>query len=153
MGRRSGFLAVDVGIAGGAEIIVIPEFDMPIEVIAQKITRHKRTKQSSIIVVAEADQPGRSVKIAEQLEKLTHVPYRVCILGHTQRGGTPTTADRLIASEMGYLAVKSLLAGKSHQMTAMQLGKITLADFPSQANSTRVFSDKELLELNDILCT
>lgn len=152
MGRKSGFLAVDVGIAGGAEVIVIPEFDIPIEKIAQKVTQHKRPKQSSIIVVAEADQPGRSIKMSEQLERLTQMPYRVCILGHTQRGGSPTTIDRLIASQMGYLAVKSLLAGKSQQMTAIQQGKLILAPFPENDNYTRVFTNKELLEMNDILC-
>ena len=152
MGRKSGFLAVDVGIAGGAEVIVIPEFEVSVEAIADKLTQHKRPKQSSIIVVAEADRPGRSIKLAEQLEQLTQVPYRVCILGHTQRGGSPTTTDRLMASEMGYLAVKSLMEQVSHKMTAIQQGKLILTSFPKHDEATRVFTDKRLLELNDILC-
>ncbi|HSW69471.1 MAG TPA: 6-phosphofructokinase [Gammaproteobacteria bacterium] len=150
MGRKSGFLAVDVGIAGGAEVILIPEFEIPVQAIANKLTRHKRPKQSSIIVVAETDHPGRSLKIAEELEQLTHVTYRVCILGHTQRGGPPTITDRLIASEMGYLAVKSLIENVSHKMIAMQGGKLVLADFPEEP--LRTFTDKRLLELNDVLC-
>lgn len=152
MGRKSGFLAVDVGIAGGAEIIVIPEFDLSAQAIAEKLTRHKRPKQSSIIVVAEGDKPGRSFAIAEQLKQITQMTYRVCILGHTQRGGSPTTADRLIASEMGFLAVKSLIENESHKMTAMQEGKLRLVSFPKGDNLTRVFTDKKLLELNDVLC-
>src|SRR5579872_6247879 len=80
MGRSSGFLAVNVGIAGGAEIILIPEFDIPITTLAAKIQEPKRRKQSSIIVVAEGEQPGRSVHIAKELEKLTQLSYRVCIL-------------------------------------------------------------------------
>ena len=152
MGRQSGFLAVDVGIAGGATIIIIPEFATPIDLIVQKITQHKRHKQNSIIVVAEAEQPGRSIKIAEQLETLTHISYRVCILGHMQRGGSPTTADRLIASQMGYLAIKGLMDGTSCKMTAMQQGKLLLAPFPEKQADTRIFTAKELLELNDILC-
>ncbi len=152
MGRRSGFLAVDVGIAGGAEIILIPEVDISYQAIADKLTQHKRPKQSSIIVVAEADKPGRSFEIAKQLEHITGITYRVCILGHTQRGGSPTTADRLIASEMGYLAVKSLIENQSHKMTAMNQGRLALAPFPTEENTTRVFTDKRLLELNDVLC-
>lgn len=152
MGRKSGFLAVDVGIAGGAEIIVIPEFNLSAEAIADKLTRHKRPKQSSIIVVAEGDKPGRSFEIAEKLKQLTNMTYRVCILGHTQRGGSPTTADRLIASEMGFLAVKSLIEKQSHKMTAMKEGKIMLMPFPDSNNATRIFTDKNLLELNDVLC-
>ena len=152
MGRRTGFLAVDVGIAGGAEVIVIPEFEVSVQTIADKLTRHKRAKQSSILVVAEADKPGRSIQIAEQLEELTNMTYRVCILGHTQRGGSPTTADRLIASEMGFLAVKSLIENETQKMTAMNQGKLMLAPFPEHDNATRVFTDKKLLELNDILC-
>ncbi len=152
MGRKSGFLAVDVGIAGGAEVILIPEYETSIETLAEKITRHKRPKQSSIIVVAEADQPGRSLQLAAQLEKLTNITYRVCILGHMQRGGSPTTLDRLVASQMGHLAVKSLLDGTSNKMTAMQQGKIVIAPFPKPNAHTRIFTEKELLELNDVLC-
>jgi 6-phosphofructokinase 1 len=152
MGRNSGFLAVHVGIAGGAEVIIIPEVDISIEAVAKKLTQHKRAKQSSIIVVAEADNPGRSFKIAEQLEQMTQSFFRVCIVGHTQRGGSPTTTDRLIASEMGFLAVKSLIEKASHQMTAMKGGKIVLAPFPGQDNLTRLFADKTLLEINDVLC-
>ncbi len=152
MGRKSGFLAVDVGIAGGAEIILIPEFDISVQAIADKLAMHKRPKQSSIIVVAEADTPGRSIQLAEKLEALTEVPYRVCILGHTQRGGSPTTTDRLIASEMGYLAVKSLIEKESHKMVAMKRGEVVLTAFPKEGDLTRVFVEKRLLELNDVLC-
>jgi 6-phosphofructokinase 1 len=152
MGRKSGFLAVDVGIAGGAEIIIIPEAEISIEKMATNLASHKRLKQSSIIVVAEADQPGRSFQIAKQLEALTHQAFRVCILGHTQRGGTPTTLDRLLASEMGYLAVKSLVEGFSHKMTAMQQNKLLLSAFPKKGGHTRQFTNKQLLEVNEVLC-
>lgn len=152
MGRSSGFLAVNVGIAGGAEIILIPEVEISVQAIADKLTQHKRSKQSSIIVVAEGDNPGRSFKLAEQLEQITQATFRVCIIGHTQRGGSPTITDRLVASEMGFLAVKSLIENASHQMTAMKEGKIVLAPFPGQDHLTRLFTDKTLLQINDILC-
>lgn len=153
MGRNTGFLAVDVGIAGGAEFIVIPEFDIPIEALAKKIIRPRRTKANSIIIVAEGSEPGRSLKMSEQLEWLTRLPYRVCILGHTQRGGSPTTLDRKIASEMGYLAVKALLDGESRKMVAVKNDQLLLAPFPDADAPPRLFDAKKLLELNDILCS
>ena len=152
MGRHSGFLAVDVGIAGGAEIILIPEINLSIETIAQKMMQPKREKLSSIVVVAEADQPGRSFDIAQQLTQLTQLPYRVCILGHTQRGGSPTTFDRITASEMGYFAVKALLEGDTGQMVALQDGKLTKVPLQDIFQHARTFTQHALLEMNQILC-
>lgn len=153
MGRHSGFLAVDVGIAGGAEVILIPEVDSSMEAIASKIITPRRLKLSSIIVVAEAAQPGRSFQIAEQLGHLTQLVYRVCILGHTQRGGSPTLFDRKIASQMGYMAVKGLLDGISDKMVAMRKGQLLLLPFPEVNALPRTLAEMDLLELNDILCT
>lgn len=153
MGRSSGFLAVDVGIAGGAELILIPEVNMTIEALAEKIQNPKRRRKlSSIIIVAEADQPGRSFAIAKTLGEITGRHYRVCILGHTQRGGSPTLIDRKIASEMGYVAVKSLMAGESKRMTVINSDKLTLAPFPDVDAKPRTVSTKELLEMNEVLC-
>lgn len=152
MGRSSGFLALDVGIAGGAEIILTPEFDIPITTLAATIQQPKRLKQSSIIVVAEAEKPGRSVHIAEQLQQLTQLPYRVCIVGHTQRGGSPTTIDRKIASEMGFMAVKHLYEGVSHKMIAFINNQLKLIPLPTQDTLSRTLTTKDLIELNNILC-
>jgi 6-phosphofructokinase 1 len=152
MGRSSGFLAMDVGIAGGAEFVLLPEFPVPVETLAAQITTPRRLKQSSIIIVAEAAQPGRSLQIAEQLEQLTGVQYRVCILGHTQRGGSPTTLDRKVASIMGYIAVKGLKEGASLQMTTMLSDKIRLAPLPDTAAGPRILTDRDLIDLNAILC-
>lgn len=152
MGRSSGFLAVDVGIAGGAEYILTPEFPISIENLAKKITAPKRFKKSSIIVVAEADQPGRSVHIAKQLGQLTGLQYRVCMLGHTQRGGSPTTFDRKTGSEMGYWAIKGLLEGASHQMVAMNDGHLALAPIPLPTVGARILIKKDDIEMNDVLC-
>lgn len=152
MGRDSGFLAVDVGIAGGAEFILTPEFDVPIELFAERIKIPRRQKLSSITIVAESSQPGRSVAIAQTLEKLTGQSFRVCILGHTQRGGSPTLLDRKVASEMGYLAVKSLLAGQSHQMVAMINQQLIMKPFPDVNAGPRILNQQDLLHLNEILC-
>jgi 6-phosphofructokinase 1 len=152
MGRNSGFLAADVGLAGGADYIIVPEFPMATQDLAKKIMEPKRKKQNLIIVVAEADQPGRSFNIANDLRKLTSgFEFRVCVLGHIQRGGTPTVMDRVVASTMGNLAVEGLLAGKSKCMTAIQNGKYVLAPFPSPDKSSRLLIDDSLLKLAHIL--
>lgn len=152
MGRSAGFLAVDVGIAGGAEMILIPELDVTVEAVAKKLQLPKRAKLNSIIIVAESNQPGRSVAIAEKLKEMTHQEFRVCILGHTQRGGSPTTLDRKIASEMGFFAVKALLDGERNKMLAAKAEKILLIDFPSENFAARTFTEQDILKLNDILC-
>lgn len=152
MGRHAGFLAVDVGIASGAEHILIPEFPIAIPELAKKISSPRHKKQSVIIVVSEADSPGRSFNIAQALTLLTpQFDYRVCVLGHIQRGGSPTVMDRLVASVMGDMAIKSLLEGKSKCMTAMKNGKYILAPFPDPDQASRTLTNKELLELNTVL--
>jgi len=153
MGRSSGFLAVEVGIAGGAEIILIPEFELSLEKIAEKLMKRRQSKLSSIIVVAEADQPGRSIKMAEDLHHLTQLPFRVCVLGHIQRGGSPSAFDRKQASIMGYLAVEALLNGESQKMVAFNNDQFSLVPFPKPEAQARTFQQKELLEINDILCS
>lgn len=151
MGRNSGFLALDVAIGGGAEFALIPEFPISIEQLAEKINHLRRTKQSLIIVVAEAGQPGRSLAMAEKLQILTAFEYRVCVLGHTQRGGSPTALDRVTASYMGNMAVESLLKGKSSCMVAIQKGQYTLAPFPDPNKPARRLIDDNLIKLMDIL--
>lgn len=151
MGRNTGFLATDVAIAGGAEYVLTPEFPMSIEELAAKINAPRRKKKSLIIIVAEADKAGRSVDIATQLTKLTPFEYRVCIVGHTQRGGSPTAMDRITASYMGNLAVESLLAGKSQCMTAIQQGQYVLAPYPDPNKPSRCLTDVSLVKLDDIL--
>ncbi|MES2218505.1 MAG: 6-phosphofructokinase [Pseudomonadota bacterium] len=152
MGRSSGFLALDVGLAGGAEFILLPEFPITMTDFATAIQAPRRKKQSSIIVVAEANQPGRTIKIAEELEKLTGFPYRVCILGHIQRGGSPTLLDRNVASNMGYLAVKGLLSGATHKMASMLRDQLSLQPIPDPTAGPRIITSKEIVDLNNILC-
>jgi len=152
MGRSAGFLALNVGIAGGAEMIIIPEYPTSIEEIVKKVISPRRSKQSNIFIVAESgEKPGKSIRMAEKIKQLTALEFRVCILGHTQRGGTPSLIDRKIASQMGELAVKSLMNGKTNYMTSMQSGKIVLAPFPSATDKGRRLTDQTLLELAKIL--
>lgn len=151
MGRASGFLAVDVGLAGGAEYILTPEFPIKIETLCEKLKNKTHSKQGSIMVVAEADKPDHSIELAKQIKQKTGIDYRVCILGHIQRGGSPTVQDRVTASLMGAKAVEVLLQ-KQSKMIAQQAGEIIAVDFPAPENATRYFDKAELLKINAVLC-
>jgi 6-phosphofructokinase 1 len=152
MGRSSGFLAVDVGIAGGAEIILIPEQPMSAHQLIEKLENKTRRKLASIIVAAEADKPGGSFELAREIEQISGIHYTVCVLGHTQRGGTPSAMDRTMGSAMGAFAVRALLDGEQNKMVALQQNIITTTDFPAIEHATRYFNDMELLKINDVLC-
>jgi len=116
MGRASGFIAAYVGIAGGAEFVLTPERPLDIAYLAQHLRDSQQAgKTSSLIVVAEGREPGRTQELAAQLAAAGFEP-RVCILGHTQRGGAPTGHDRMLASYLGAMAVRYLLAGRSNLM-------------------------------------
>lgn len=152
MGRSSGFLAVDVGVAGGAELIIIPEYPLSVEQIVTAIKKRPHNKRGSIIVVAEADQPGRSVAISEQIKELADINYHVCILGHTQRGGSPSVRDRKFATIMGAKAVSALRDNQEYCMLAVISNEVVTKDFPDPNNCTRFFNDTELLDLQNIIC-
>jgi 6-phosphofructokinase 1 len=117
MGRHTGFIALESGIAGGAEELLIPEVPISVEKLCHRLEGNfKRGKRSSIVVIAEADQPGESFRIAKEVKDRTGFDSRVCILGHIQRGGSPTARDRLLASRLGVAAVQALLDGKGGHM-------------------------------------
>lgn len=114
MGRTRGFIALAVGIAGGASEILIPEMETNIETLTKRLERRlKRGEQSAMVVVAEGDTPGGAQAIAEQVGKLMKLEFRVVALGHVQRGGSPTARDRILASELGVAAMNALLEGQS----------------------------------------
>jgi 6-phosphofructokinase 1 len=152
MGRKSGFIAVEVGIAGGAEYILIPEYPTSSADLAAKIKRQNHTKQASIMVMTEGDTPGSSIHFAAELKELTGIDFKVCILGHTQRGGSPSVRDRTVASIMGAEAVKAVVNGSSNKMLAIESGALVFKDFPPEDKPSRNFHDQELLKINSILC-
>jgi len=121
MGRHAGYIALHSGIATGAETILIPEAATNIEdVIASLSEKEKRKKLVNIIVVAEGDAFGGANEVAKIVrERLPNFDTKVSILGHIQRGGSPTCIDRLVASRMGYHAVEALLEGKSNVMVGI----------------------------------
>lgn len=131
MGRDAGYIALHSGIATGAENILIPETktDMA-EILASLSEKEKRKKLVNLIVVAEGEEFGGAEKVAARVrEHLPKADIRVCILGHIQRGGSPTCQDRLIASHMGYYAVESLLAGRRNVMVGVVNNKIHYTPF------------------------
>ncbi|MBU6410047.1 MAG: 6-phosphofructokinase [Verrucomicrobia bacterium] len=129
MGRRCGQIALEVGIAGGAEEILIPENPEDIRRIARRLCAGRDGgKSSSIIVVAEGVKGG-ALEAARQLKRLTRNEYRVAILGYIQRGGNPTAADRCLATRLGVRAVEALLQGETGKMAGEVGGRGVLAPF------------------------
>ncbi len=127
MGREAGFIALSVGAAGGAEMILVPEDRTGVNQIHDTIMAGmQRGKSSSIIVVAEGDEEGGALEIARKVRELGGVECRATILGHTQRGGNPTARDRILASELGAAAVGGLLEGELGKMVGRVNGKIVL---------------------------
>lgn len=126
MGRHSGFIAAQVAIASGAEMVILPEHPLDIDEISQELADHRKKgfSQSGIIVVAEGQGPDLTQRIAEQMRTIGEDP-RVCILGHIQRGGTPTAHDRVLASTLGNLSVHYLLAGYTDVMVGVDTGTVT----------------------------
>lgn len=111
MGRSVGFIALEVGLAGGAEAVLIPEVPYDIGAVCQRIMAgRKRGKISSIVVVAEG--AGSALEIGQQIKEITGLDTRQTILGHIQRGGTPTAFDRVLAARLGFAAVDELLGGR-----------------------------------------
>jgi 6-phosphofructokinase 1 len=126
MGRDAGYIALHSGIATGAENILIPETKTDMEAIIASLTeKEKRKKLVNLIVVAEGDEFGGGAEVAKIIkERLPMADVRLCVLGHIQRGGSPTCEDRLIASHMGYYAVESLMIGRKNVMIGVINNKI-----------------------------
>jgi len=126
MGRDAGFIAINAGIGSAAAAILIPERKTPIETLIEKLkTRSKAKKSSNIVIVAEGGKSGSAQQIADEVKSfLPHYDIKVTILGHLQRGGSPTSLDRLLASKLGVAAVEGLLQGKYDVMAGMINNKI-----------------------------
>ena len=155
MGRDSGFIALNSGIGGGAERIIIPEKNIPAEVLLEDIDRGKRRgKTSNIIVVAEGNTAGKAVfELKEYVEqKRPEYDIRVSVLGHMQRGGTPTCYDRVLATRMGVKAVESLLEGNSQYMVGInndRMELIPLEKAVKENDESKI--DKDLIRITDIM--
>jgi 6-phosphofructokinase 1 len=130
MGRATGFIALEVGIAGGAEQIIIPEKKVDMEDLCHNLRESfKRGKRSSIIVVAEGNQIEDTINIAKYVELRLKVECRVCTLGHIQRGGSPSSTDRILASNLGVAAVEGLINGQKGHAVGEIKGRIVHTPF------------------------
>jgi 6-phosphofructokinase 1 len=121
MGRDSGYIAIPCAIGGGAEIVMIPETKTSIESVIDALrTGWSRSKTSFIVIVAEGDEQGHATEIAAKVQAaIPAMDARVTTLGHVQRGGAPSAADRMLASELGIAAVEGLLAGRKSEMAGI----------------------------------
>ncbi|MGB5242866.1 MAG: 6-phosphofructokinase [Lutimonas sp.] len=153
MGRDSGFIALHAGIGAGAEEILIPEEDLGLDRLLDSLQKSRRSgKSSSIVVVAEGDKTGKNVfEIAQFVEKnLPEYEVRVSIMGHMQRGGSPSCFDRVLASRMGVKAVELLLDGKTNLMVGSVNNEMVAVDLELAVKEHHAIN-KEILRISDIM--
>jgi len=149
MGRSCGDIALYAGLAGGAESIIVPEMDFNIDEVCRRVIQGKnRGKLHHIIVLAEG--VGNAYEVAETVQERTNTDVRVTILGHIQRGGTPTAFDRILASKMGNKAVELLLANETGKALDVKCNEIISVDLEEALNTQKVF-DKHTYEIAKIL--
>ncbi|WMI67397.1 6-phosphofructokinase [Mangrovimonas sp. YM274] len=155
MGRDVGHIALNVGVGAGAEEILIPEEDLGLDRLLESLRRSKRSgKTSSIVIVAEGDKIGKNVfELRDYVEEnLGEYEVRVSVLGHMQRGGSPSCFDRVLASRMGVKAVESLMEGKTNFMVGLLDDKMALTPL-DQAIKGQSKINLELLRVSDIMTT
>ncbi len=154
MGADAGFIALNSAIGGGAELVLLPEFNTDIEHIKQRIHSLMAAQaRSSIVVVAEGEEMGGAPAIAEALKSdsaFDHIDLRVCILGHTQRGGAPSARDRVLASRLGTGAVKALLDGITGVMVGVVCNEIRYTPLSGITGSQKTIN-YDLLKLAQML--
>lgn len=155
MGRDAGHIALNTGVGAGAEEILIPEEDLGLERLVDSLKRSKQSgKSSSIVVVAEGDKTGKNVfELKDYVnENMPEYDVRVSVLGHLQRGGSPSCFDRVLASRMGVRAVEDLLNGKTNLMVGLISDKIAVTHL-EQAVKGKSEINQELIRVSDIMTT
>lgn len=153
MGRDVGHIALNVGIAGGAEEILIPEEDLGLDRLVESLNRSRKSgKSSSIVVVAEGDKIGKNIfELKDYVDQnMEGYDVRVSVLGHMQRGGSPSCFDRVLASRMGVKAVESMLEGKTNYMVGLINSKMELTPL-EKAIKGKTKINLELLRVSDIM--
>ncbi|WP_207421069.1 6-phosphofructokinase [Desertivirga brevis] len=152
MGRDSGCIALHAGIAGGAEAILLPEKETAIDELIEKLEQSAEKKTSSIVIIAEGDKNGGAYNVAKRVkEKFNFYDIKVTILGHLQRGGSPSSFDRVLGGRLGYAAVKSLLAGENRKMVGLRNNKVELTDLHEAIHNHTFKLEEDLLEMANIL--
>lgn len=149
MGRHYGFIALAAGLAGGAESILAPERPFDYDEICDRLLRgYRRGKLHSVIVVAEGAADG--MEVGRRIKERTGFDTKVTILGHLQRGGSPSAADRLLASRLGARAVELLMAGETKKMVGIKAGEVIALDIEDALAQVRSI-DLDLYNLAGIL--
>ena len=142
MGRDAGFIALQVALSGGAEAVFVPEVSNRKDWIDKLFSKKRRKKSFSIIIVAEGEEEGGAMVLAQKVkEKYPDIDPRVSILGHIQRGGSPSSFDRVLATRLGAGAVEALLAGETNKACGIVNSKLQLTPF-----SEAIFKTKDLPE-------
>lgn len=150
MGRDSGLIALRAGISVGAECVLIPEIKVDYEAMMDRLDRTRKNKASRVIIVAEGDDAG-AFAVAERIkERFPHYDLRVSILGHIQRGGSPSCMDRVLASRLGVIAVEALLEGRRGEMAGLIHSQTAFTPF-NKAIKHIGTANENLLRLVDIL--
>ena len=153
MGRHAGHIALSVGVAGGAEAILIPEVPVTADEVADLIAAaQERGKTSSIIVVAEGAFEGGAMALQRAVKERSGYEVRTVILGHTQRGGTPSTRDRTLASRLGFHAVRALAAGQAGIMVGTDRKSIVFMPLRDVLEHKKDI-DRELMYIANVLAT
>lgn len=153
MGRDSGYIAIQSGIAGGAEVVMVPEVLTPISEVVEVLRQGwNRQKSSSIIVVAEGDEEGNAAEVAEKIKQQIDInlDIRVTTLGHIQRGGIPTAFDRILASRLGLGALEGLLDGQKNVMAGVINNELVYTPFKDTIRLPKPINE-DLLRMVKIL--
>lgn len=152
MGRNSGFIALNTGIGSGASNVMIPETDTTIDDLIKQLKKGaKRQKLFSLVIVAEGNKNGGAQEIADKVRaKFDYYDTKVTIIGHLQRGGSPTCMDRVLASRLGHSAVEALLRGESSKMVGIVNNKIKLTSFKDAITKDKSVQN-ELITMAEIL--
>lgn len=152
MGRHSGYIALNTGIGSGAGSVIIPEVDTPVEALVEALKKSARRKKLfSVIIVAEGNQTGSAQDIARMVkEQFDFYDTKVAIIGHLQRGGSPTAMDRVLASRLGFHAVEGLLEGRENVMAGLVNNKIKFTPLKEAIVKPKK-PDKELIRMAEIL--
>lgn len=151
MGRHAGFIALEVAIGGGAEAVFIPETPNDIPGICDRVRqRIARGRTSNILVVAEGDEEGNAYSIAKRIEEHSGLKSRVTVLGHVQRGGSPTTSDRVLATKLGWAAVDALIEGRAPCMVGVENGCVSHHPLPDAWNRKKQLDPMLLQIIQDI---
>ncbi len=149
MGRNAGHIALNTGIACGATAILVPEVKFDMDEVIAKIKHAQSTgKEQFIVIVAEGI--GGTEEIAKKIEAATGIESRATILGHVQRGGSPTVRDRVMASEMGYYAVELLEKGIGNRVVGLKEGKVVDFDIQEALSMKKPFNERLYKIANDI---